>query len=84
MGKVKNIDKNRNKAEIKSIKLKTSPPSRKRLFKNNKTPQKIKKATGGTMPKTSIKNTNAEAKSITPKIRTKTLFAAMILLDNNN
>lgn len=70
--------------EIRSIKLKTSPPKRNKLFKKSRMPQKTKKAGGGAIPKTSIKNPIAAAKSIAPRIPTKILFVDIHQAENHD
>lgn len=82
MGKVRKSERKSNIDEIRSIKLKTSPPRRNRLFKKSRMPQKTKKVDGGAIPKTSIKNPIAAAKSIKPNIPTKILFTDIHQAEN--
>lgn len=73
-GKSKGIDRKSKSAAIKSTALSTSPIKTNSPFRNKSPAQKIKYCGQTLMPKISIINANAEAKSIPPSIFTSTIF----------
>jgi len=64
---VKKIDKIRRIAEIRSIKLSTSPVKTKKPFIKRSPAQNKMSCRNGFMPNISIKNTTAEIRSIPPR-----------------
>jgi hypothetical protein len=72
-GKVISNEVRRRIAEIKSIILRSSPLSMNILFNNNRLAQKTINGVNTLSPKASIRKANAEARSIPPRILTKTI-----------
>lgn len=73
LGNTKNNDKINEIPEIKSMKLKTSPVNKNMLFRSNKPAQKRANCIGTEYPNMSMRNAIADAKSIKPRIFTKTI-----------
>ena len=70
---MKNIVSIRNSEENKSITLKISPPNTKRPLTNNRAEQNKRKEVKTFKPKVIIKNAIAAARSMLPRIFTKTI-----------